>query len=93
MSRIKILSATAVGIVMLSSASVRGQELDVEARASGLTGTFDLVLKFNPDANNTSSELPSLFAAVQEQLGLKLDPQTAPAQVLVVDRVEKPTEN
>src|SRR6185503_2631272 len=60
---------------------------------TGLTGTFDMVLKFNPDANNPSSDLPSLFAAVQEQLGLKLDPQTAPAHVLVVDRVEKPTEN
>ena len=60
---------------------------------TGLTGTFDMVLRFNPDANDTSSDLPSLFAAVQEQLGLKLDPQTAPAEVLVIDRVEKPTEN
>jgi uncharacterized protein (TIGR03435 family) len=60
---------------------------------TGLTGTFDMVLRFNPDANDTSSDLPSLFAAVQEQLGLKLDAQTAPADVLVIDRVEKPTEN
>ena len=60
---------------------------------TGLTGTFDMVLRFNPDANDTSSDLPSLFAAVQEQLGLKLDAQTAPAEVLVIDRVEKPTEN
>ena len=60
---------------------------------TGLTGTFDMVLKFNPDANDTSSDVPTLFAAVQEQLGLKLDPQTAPAEVLVIDRVEKPTEN
>jgi uncharacterized protein (TIGR03435 family) len=60
---------------------------------TGLTGTFDMVLRFNADANDTSSELPSLFAAVQEQLGLKLDPQTLPADVLVIDRVEKPTEN
>jgi uncharacterized protein (TIGR03435 family) len=60
---------------------------------TGLTGTFDVVLRFNPDANDTSSNLPSLFAAVQEQLGLKLDPQTAPADVLVIDRVERPTEN
>jgi uncharacterized protein (TIGR03435 family) len=60
---------------------------------TGLTGTFDMVLRFNPDANDTASNLPSLFAAVQEQLGLKLDPQTAPAEVLVIDRVERPTEN
>jgi len=60
---------------------------------TGLTGTFDMVLRFNPDANDTSSDLPSLFAAVQEQLGLKLDAQTAPAEVLVIDRVERPTEN
>jgi uncharacterized protein (TIGR03435 family) len=59
---------------------------------TGLTGSFDMVLRFNPDANDVSSDLPSLFAAVQEQLGLKLDPQTAPAEVLVIDRVEKPTE-
>lgn len=59
---------------------------------TGLTGTFDMVLRFNPDANDTSSDLPSLFA-VQEQLGLKLDPQTAPAEVLVIDRVDRPTEN
>jgi uncharacterized protein (TIGR03435 family) len=60
---------------------------------TGLTGTFDMVLRFNPDANDTSSDLPSLFAAVQEQLGLKLDAQTAPAEVLVIDQVERPTEN
>jgi uncharacterized protein (TIGR03435 family) len=60
---------------------------------TGLTGTFDMVLRFNPDATDTSSDLPSLFAAVQEQLGLKLDAQTAPAEVVVIDRVERPTEN
>ena len=60
---------------------------------TGLTGTFDMVLRFNPDPNDTSSDLPSLFAAVQEQLGLKLDAQTAPAEVLVIDRVERPSEN
>jgi uncharacterized protein (TIGR03435 family) len=60
---------------------------------TGLTGTFDMVLRFNSDPNDTSSDLPSLFAAVQEQLGLKLDPQTLPAEVLVVDRTERPAEN
>lgn len=60
---------------------------------TGLTGPFDMVLRFNPDANNPSSDLPTLFAAVQEQLGLKFEAQTAPAEVLVVDSAEKPTEN
>ncbi len=60
---------------------------------TGLTGAFDMVLRFNPDPNNPSSDLPTLFAAVQEQLGLKFDAQTAPTEVLVVDSAERPTEN
>jgi uncharacterized protein (TIGR03435 family) len=41
------------------------------------------------DASSTSSG-PTLFDALEEQLGLKLVPQTAPMQVLVIDHVEKP---
>jgi uncharacterized protein (TIGR03435 family) len=60
---------------------------------TGLNGPFDMVLRFNPDPNNPASDLPTLFAAVQEQLGLKFDAQTAPTEVLVIDNAEKPTEN
>lgn len=55
----------------------------VRARADGKAGE-------RPPA---SADAPPLFTALQEQLGLKLDAQRAPVSVLVIDRVEKPTEN
>jgi uncharacterized protein (TIGR03435 family) len=41
-----------------------------------------------PDPNG-----PSIFTAVEEQLGLHLESQKAPVETLVIDRVEKPSEN
>jgi bla regulator protein blaR1 len=42
------------------------------------------------DGASSASSGPTLFTALEDQLGLKLIPQTAPMQVLVIDRVEKP---
>ena len=46
-----------------------------------------------PAANAASEPLPSLFTAVQEQLGLKLESTKGPVDFLVIDSVQKPTEN
>ena len=67
-----------------------------------LTGRYDFDLTWTPDdsaaamAGNAASGAapgPSIFTAVQEQLGLKLEPVKAPVDVVVIDHVEKPGEN
>ena len=60
---------------------------------TGLTGSYDVKLLFEPDLAE-DSKLPTLFTAVQETLGLKLEAQKVPVTVLVIDHVEKtPIEN
>jgi uncharacterized protein (TIGR03435 family) len=64
-------------------------------------GAFDVDLKWNPDevtagnATTTPSAdtFPSIFTALQEQLGLKLESSRGPVEVLVIDRAERPSEN
>jgi uncharacterized protein (TIGR03435 family) len=41
----------------------------------------------------TESGGPSLFVAIQEQIGLKLDPIKAPVEVIIIDRAERPLQN
>lgn len=73
---------------------------------TGIAGAFDFSLKWAPDESQfsrlglrfrppaeDSSLPPPLFEAIQEQLGLKLEPQKIPTEVLVIDHVERPTEN
>ena len=77
--------------------------------ASGLVGTYDFYLSFTPDAmlgpgmkkmrvemelSNTEGAGGSIFTALQEQLGLKLEPREAPVEVLTVEKALKvPVEN
>jgi uncharacterized protein (TIGR03435 family) len=76
---------------------------------TGLTGRYDFTLHWTPDeegvpvlkaADNTqptnevaAASGPSIFTAVQEQLGLRLEPARGPVECLVIDHVEQPSEN
>lgn len=56
-----------------------------------LTGKYDFELSWA--ANNEPDAGPSIFSALQDQLGLKLDPAKAPVDVVVIDHIERPSEN
>jgi uncharacterized protein (TIGR03435 family) len=60
---------------------------------TGLEGVFDVRLRWSADVNvgGGPNETPSVFTALQEQLGLKLEPAHGPVDVLVIDGVERPT--
>jgi uncharacterized protein (TIGR03435 family) len=62
---------------------------------TGLKGNFDLTLQWSNDENPDSGaeQAPSIFTAVQEQLGLRLQPAKGPVETLVVDHAAMPTDN
>lgn len=76
---------------------------------TGIAGEFQIELTYTPDApavpspdavrprpadGAAAADLgPDIFTAIQEQLGLKLNPGKGPVEVLVIDRVERPSEN
>jgi uncharacterized protein (TIGR03435 family) len=56
------------------------------------TKTFVYFLKWTSDSQSgTAGGAPSIFTALEEQLGLQLVPATDPVEVLVIDHIEKPT--
>jgi uncharacterized protein (TIGR03435 family) len=55
---------------------------------TGVSGDFSIDLHYAP-RDATDSPLPSVYVALQEQLGLKLNPQPIPVEMLVVDHVER----
>lgn len=73
---------------------------------TGLTGKYDFTLRFTPDASQLAAAgaqpsagasdpdaPPDIFAAFQQQLGLKLESTRTTVDVMVIDKIEKPSEN
>jgi len=73
---------------------------------TGLKGIYDFTLHFTPDDAGMDASEPggsgaslsdnsgtSIFAAVEDQLGLKLESKKGPVDVVVVDHVDKPSDN
>jgi uncharacterized protein (TIGR03435 family) len=99
-TRAGVITAGAVSMEELArnmSRLVGGMIID----RTGLTGRYDFDLKFTPEADLTAmaaargepGALPSLFVALEEQLGLKLESQRAPVEVVVIDSIQRPIED
>ena len=70
-----------------------------------LTGNFDMSMTWTPDETQAMQfpnvpqprpadpTGPSLFTAIQQQLGLKLESSRGPVDILIIDRAEKPSQN
>jgi uncharacterized protein (TIGR03435 family) len=71
---------------------------------TGLKDRYDFDLKWTPDEMQSNVQVPAqsrddanappgLYTAIHEQLGLRIVPTKAPVEVLVIDHLEKPSEN
>ena len=90
-----LIGGNPIGAITMGIQSTVGRQV---VDRTGLTGTFDIDLEFSGAgelATNADqpSALPSVFTALQEQLGLKLESRKEKMDVLVIDQVEMPTPN
>ncbi len=60
---------------------------------TGLTGSYAIELRYARDAAVTDTSLPSVFTAVREQLGLRLESEKLPVKVFVIDDAQRPSGN
>ena len=75
-----------IGSMLIAHLTREAKQLVVDR--TGLTGSYDVDLAWS-----SGPEGPSLFTAVQEQLGLQLGPGDEPVETLVIDRLEEPSPN
>jgi len=87
------LEARHTDMDLFAKVLARSMELPV-VNGTGLEGRFNFKLAWTPDGDKAGPDSPpSIFTALQEQLGLRLRTAKAPVEVIVIDRAEKPTEN
>ena len=92
---------TSGGMTMMALAVTLSLALEtVVTDETGLTGDYEISMTYAPERSRLArapdadpGERPSLFTAVQEQLGLKLESRRGPVPVLVIDRIERPVDD
>jgi uncharacterized protein (TIGR03435 family) len=95
--RIQVQGSNSVALLAEELSKVVGR---VVLDQTGVAGRYNLELRFTPDQGPATlngqpvpDPPPALFTALEEQLGLRLEPAKGPVQVLVIDHVEMPSAN
>ena len=102
--RLEMGKLTATGVPISNLASFLAQTVHKQVMdKTGLTGKYDITLQWTPDdmpagaaahaATGIDNNAPSIYTALQEQLGLKLDSVKGPVDTIVVDHIEVASEN
>jgi uncharacterized protein (TIGR03435 family) len=87
------ISGHAMPISILAD-HLQGPVADIIVDKTGLTGRYDVTLTWDTgDKQGQESTEPSIFAALQEQLGLQLKPTKTTVETIVIDHLEMPSEN
>ena len=96
----KIISARQIELPLLAAFISASAKLDLPiVDQTGLGGTYDFALEWRdvPDLSTNSTDVAestsTLKESIEEQLGLKVTRAKAPMKVLVIDHVERPSEN
>jgi uncharacterized protein (TIGR03435 family) len=87
--RIEVQTSNSVSTLAEQLSMIVGRDV---VDKTGIAGRYNLKLQWTPDDAAADSG-PSLFTALEEQLGLKLEPAKGPVQVLVIDKIEMPSAN
>jgi len=92
-----VLTLTAKKTSMAELAGIITNNLsEMVVDRTGVEGLYDFALRWSPDEQNSggADAAPSLFTAIQETLGLRLQAQKVPVNIVVIDHIERePTEN
>jgi uncharacterized protein (TIGR03435 family) len=88
------IRAQGITITRLVDALSEGEQDRMVIDRTGLTEKYDFSLTWTQNQNSsTDTDSPSLFAAVEEQLGLKLEATKTPVDTIVIDHIEMPSSN
>jgi uncharacterized protein (TIGR03435 family) len=90
------LTCQKVSMAQFAKVFLQGQLHRSVVDRTELKGEYDFTMDWAPDeagAEAPAGDGPSFFTALQEQLGLRVEPGKGPVEILVIDRAERPSEN